>query len=79
MSKQSQAKEAQGYTTEPKNCGNCVWRKFDLELPAWMQAPENIGHYGERHKVEVRQRCGLGGFAIKKTATCQQWRAKDPA
>lgn len=77
MSKQSEAKAAQGYTTEKHNCGNCACLEFDMKVPNWMVKQ---GGYSEaflkRNAHETNRRCGLGGFAIKKTATCQQWRAK---
>ena len=86
MSKQSDAKALQGYTTVPNLCGNCAHRRFDMKLPAWMQehnarldAQVQKGqaltwerYYGEGSALESNQRCGLGGFAIKKTATCHQ-------
>jgi hypothetical protein len=60
MSKQSEAKLAQGYSTKPMNCGNCAHRWFMLG----------------RHGVEREQRCEIGTFAIKKTATCakHEWK-----
>ena len=74
MSKQFEARAAQGYQTEPSNCGNCVHRKFDLVLPSWM-AKENErfpGSWGDKNKVEKKRRCGIGGFAIGMTATCSK-------
>ena len=85
MSKQSQAKEAQGYTTESKSCAICSHRQCKVELPAWMQRynavaveqkrpiPYPMADYGR----ESEQRCGIGGFAIKKTATCDKWAARE--
>ncbi len=77
------AKDAQGYTTAPKSCGNCANRTCKRVLPEWMvQANERRGqktYLLASHGVERDQRCGLGGFAIKKTATCAQWLAKVPA
>jgi len=72
MSKQSEAKAAQGYTTDPRNCGNCGRRTFDLETPAWL-IREGISHANPGWLVEKNQRCGIGGFAIKKTARCDKW------
>jgi hypothetical protein len=76
MSKQSEAKVAQGYRTEQQNCGNCQHRKCTVALPAWTEKynQERPGSYTlERHGLETNQRCGIGGFAIRKTATCVKW------
>ena len=78
MSKQEESKAAQGYTTAVKNCGNCAQLTSELALPAWMirdnVAREAAGiapYYTlERHGEEKNFRCGIGGFAVKKTATC---------
>jgi hypothetical protein len=80
MSKQAAAKEAQGYTTDKRNCSNCAHRQCDRRLPAWMQR-ENARHpehptWGDHHAQEVNQRCGIGGFAVKATAWCNQWATK---
>ncbi len=75
MSKQSEAKAAQGYTTAVSNCGNCAHMAKDLVLPAGMLKDNERGltHYTiEQHGVEKNLRCGIGGFAIKKTATCKE-------
>jgi hypothetical protein len=75
-SKKEAAKVAQGYTTDKHNCGNCAHRRFDVELAVWMRdEPER--YTLERNGIEVRQRCVLGGFAIKKAATCGKWAAQD--
>jgi hypothetical protein len=80
-SKAQMAKEAQGYTTELKNCGNCVHHTCTLTLPEWMRGNARYDKDGERekHMRESNQRCGIGGFAIKKTATCSQWAKKAEA
>jgi hypothetical protein len=78
VSKQSEAKDAQGYTTEKRYCNNCAHRKFDMELPAWMRKKVEAGDASydkDRYKQAVRQRCGIGGFAIALTATCSKWEA----
>ena len=79
MSKQSEAKAAQGYTTAVSNCGNCAHMGKDLVLPAWMlkdnedRAERGLTPYTiEQHGVEKNFRCGIGGFAIKKTAACKE-------
>lgn len=77
MSKQSEAKEAQGYRTALQNCGNCAHRDFQKELPAWMRRENERSvqpvWIEERDGLEKSQRCDLGGFAIRKTATCDRW------
>jgi hypothetical protein len=78
MSKQSEAKALQGYTTEVRNCGNCVRMVFDMKFPKWIQERIDAGFSGldkECHKVESGHRCGIGGFAIRKTARCDSWTA----
>ena len=75
MSKQSEAKAAQGYTTAVSNCGSCAHMAKDLVLPAWMLKDNGSGlprYTIEQHGVEKNLRCGIGGFAIKKTATCKE-------
>ena len=81
-SKQAQAKEAQGYTTAANNCGNCTHMTSERALPAWMvRDSEERSRIGmlpypvETFGVERNLRCGIGGFAIKKTATCSKYKA----
>ena len=59
MSKQSEAKKAQGYTerNEHRKCSNCVNFSYT----------EN--HWGEK----VRLKCKLGGFAVKASAICGEY------
>jgi len=68
MSKQQDAKTAQGYTpkAEPTTCGNCIHFRSELD------APEKYGY-----QKEINIRCGLGGFAVKKLGTCNQWAKKE--
>lgn len=84
MSKQSDAKAAQGYTETVNNCGNCKHLQSDMVLTAWMNK-ENAKYLSmngkppfnlEKHGVEKNIRCGLGGFKAKKTAVCKQWEMK---
>lgn len=77
-SKQAQAKEAQGYTTAVRNCGNCSHRTCDISMQPWMEIDNRLEisrgkkpYYSlESHGTERNQRCAIGGFTIKKTATC---------
>ena len=59
MSKQSEAKEQQGYVAKPvvRRCGVCVHFKFDVKK----------GDYGP---IYSKLRCGIGGFAVKKNGIC---------
>jgi hypothetical protein len=59
MSSQSIAKEIQGYTRTPKNCGNCLHFSCDIV----------------RNDLTVTEKnllCTLGGFKVNKTAICNK-------
>jgi hypothetical protein len=61
------AKDAQGYNPKPvwPECRNCAYytsEKIEKE------------YYGDRWDEEKKIRCALGGFAIKKTATCNKYK-----
>lgn len=90
MSKQSEAKAAQGYEPKPvpQTCANCGHFKFDLKLSTWAERAKEAGenHWRENRPysveldgVETNLRCTLGGFAVKKTATCKAFARKEPA
>lgn len=70
MSKQSEAKEKQGYVPKmkPNACMNCRFFKFDKGF-------HNQDLYGERFPKVMNLRCGLGGFAVKKMGTCKEFEA----
>jgi hypothetical protein len=72
MSKQAEAREAQGYRTEPRNCSNCAHYRSDIteHPPAFS--------WGNPYTTESNRRCSLGSFAVKKTATCDRWAAGEP-
>lgn len=79
MSKQVEAKLAQGYQDKPNTCGTCKHRKFELALPAWMleinlnaRANGNPPVYGDSQLIAKKNRCGLGGFAVKVSAFCRK-------
>jgi len=59
MSKQSEAKKAQNYKmpNEVGMCHNCQHYTREIEETRW----------GSKERYA---RCSLGGFAVKKTATC---------
>lgn len=75
MSKVEAAKAEQGYRMEPANCKNCANRQCERSLPEWMVGNSRYDKDGIREKYmrETKQRCGIGGFAIKLTATCERW------
>ncbi len=77
MSKKSYAKLQQCYETKPKRrmCSNCVSYESTFDYPAWLKEEgltdvemEDAGY----SKQEYRLRCGLGNFAVKKTAVCRK-------
>jgi hypothetical protein len=72
MSKQSEAKQKQGYDKKPKSrvCSNCRHYMSDFITQ------KNL--YGD-YEEEKNKRCGLGGFAVKKTATCNEFKKVDDA
>lgn len=71
MSKVQQAKEAQGYNPKPMpaTCMNC--RHFTSKKET-MYRPWDTYTWTKESEL----RCGLGGFAVKKSATCDDWRGK---
>ena len=66
MSKQSEAKIRQDYTPKliPQVCSNCASYKCD--------STKHEHAFGSYVKVS-NQRCGIGGFAVKKTGSCAEW------
>lgn len=71
MNKQA---EKQNYEPKGPTCATCNNRVFKLELPAWMA--QQPGVWNETYKLEKNQRCGIGGFAIKKQGCCDLWSKK---
>jgi hypothetical protein len=65
MSKQSEAKEKQGYRPKanPNLCGNCTHFKFD-----------HLIRVGGDKKANLR--CDLGGFKVSAKGDCNEWAAK---
>lgn len=61
MSKQSDAKEKQGYVAKavPRTCSMCARFTKDTETKSsvWV---------GETYTVDSNLRCSIGGFAVKK-------------
>ena len=70
MSKQSKAKDNQGYIEGPipKTCATCVSLAMDrLPVVGWDGKPNG-------YMKETNVRCAIGGFAVRKTATCNEWK-----
>lgn len=67
MSKQSDAKEKQGYTKVLKTCGNCQHLSKETERLR--------GYFG-RYEIDKKLRCNIGGFAAQKMATCDRHELK---
>lgn len=70
MSKQSEAKERQGYDPKPltRSCRLCVHLKPKLtEKLDWQGRPWN-------HENLF---CGIGDFAVKAQAVCREFKAKE--
>ncbi|MPQ56380.1 hypothetical protein [Duganella sp. FT27W] len=92
MSKQSDAQAAQQYNPkpDPATCGNCKHFASEKKLPAWMERDNAEGrkplawsgdikrerYTAEEDGVEKNLRCGLGGFAVKKMASCAEFTRK---
>ena len=72
MSKQSEAKERQGYNAKAAQrvCMTCQHFMSDHE--------EQRGYDGRLngYMMEKNIRCGLGGFAVKKMGLCNEWAVK---
>lgn len=68
MSKQSEAKLNQNYRLTPNTCGNCTYYKRDAVEKRYEGWSGPIVWVEEKNK-----RCGVGGFAVNKTATCDRY------
>lgn len=75
MSKVQQAKAAQGYTEKSGTCATCTHQINEQSLPEWMIGNQNYDTDARRdnYMVVKNRRCGIGGFAIKQSATCQRY------
>lgn len=76
MSKQSEAKEKQNYIAKPvsRTCNNCVEIKkdfyyYDEKGVRFEGRNPDIGQYA-RQSYYDNCSCGIGGFAVKRLATC---------
>lgn len=85
----NEAKVAQGYKTTPETCANCKnfecreYHFVDYKEGKYFQRVEVTGRgpmmKDPRNGRECQNfftdtyRCAIGGFAVKKLATCKQW------
>lgn len=67
MSKQSEAKLAQGYRKKPDTCSNCKHMQFEVIEKSYTRWNGAVEVWEE----EKAHRCSVGGFAVKKTSTCR--------
>lgn len=82
MSKQSDAKKAQGYVTKfvPPVCSRCVHFASDMEQKTTYYRREyEDGHRDVANEwvVEKNLHCTLGGFTVKKMGACNLFLAKE--
>lgn len=73
MSKQTDAKTRQGYSPKavPHTCGNCRHCLPVMgEVLAYIN-PQSFMDGTHMVPTQVSQKCGLGGFAVKKMGTCE--------
>lgn len=70
MSKESEARKKQGYVPKavPQVCMNCV--NFKSEIVKRKD-------YGFEYEKETNQRCAIGGFAVKKMGSCNEFSWKN--
>jgi hypothetical protein len=85
MSKQSEAKEKQGYVPKavPQVCMNCAKLSCEMVMPAWMRSDNqyDIEHgreprWSDEHKGMANLRCRIGGFTVKKMGACNEFEMK---
>lgn len=92
MSKIKKAKEEQGYIdkVEPAVCGNCAHFQSEKTPSKWLvdrnQQAAAKGepapypqHVLDANASERNLRCGIGGFAVKKTGSCRSHQRKGMA
>ena len=68
VSKVSEAKAAQEYTTEQAKCSTCANYRSDTE-----KIPST---YGGVYFVVKNRRCSIGGFAVQASAICKLYERK---
>ena len=70
MSKVSEVKAAQGYTTAPARCSTCInYRSETVLMPPAFS-------WSESYMREKNMRCHIGGFAVQASAICKLYERK---
>ena len=67
MSKQSEAKKEQNYREVPDSCANCGHYESQL-----VEKTYDAWNGKQVWAEEKGKRCSIGGFAVKKMATCDR-------
>mgnify|MGYP006345755205 CR=1 FL=1 len=69
---------SQNYRVKREVCGTCLHFRFRRETPAWAITvyPNDLARQ-QSAAVDVGLRCGLGGFPVKRTGTCREWKPGD--
>jgi len=67
MSKQSDAKAAQGFSKKPRQCNNCTHYRSDIKTI--------VEYWGDVTK-ESNKRCSIGGFAVGSSSSCDLYAKK---
>lgn len=76
MSKAEQtrrAKQEQGYRETPDTCGNCAHYQSEVVEKTY-DTWDGVHHVWTEEK---KKRCSIGGFPVKKTATCDRYLRKE--
>jgi hypothetical protein len=74
MSKQSEAKEKQGYVEKfiPTVCSNCAHCQPVMGERLGYIDPNSWTKGTHMAQTQVSQKCGIGGFAVKKMGSCAE-------
>ena len=64
-SKTQELKDSQGYTKSPMQCNNCKHYKSEMKTVNT--------RFGDAYKEEKNKRCGIGGFAVQSSASCNSY------
>ena len=67
MSKQSQAKQDQGYRKKPDTCSNCMHFQCDTIEKSYTGWSGDV----ETWTKDKSLRCSVGNFAVAKNSTCR--------
>ncbi len=79
MSKQSEAKEKQGYDPRPSErcCKTCSYFRFEMKWPKWIERNPRSQYRTEEYKRMRNLRCAIGNFAVTRQAVCELWEKKE--